>query len=138
MRTKGKLMKIAVLTGFLAIPVLLTSCATPPPPQAFHKVDNTALVIDSLDNNTCQVIQPALLEKQKNDQVLTEAHKLTEHKTAVVILENYKEMQPGSEFRDRATPLFVGLRGAGYRHIVFLQGKGVNDPEGLITLANYE
>jgi len=26
----------------------------------------------------------------------------------------------------------------GYEHIFFLQGKGVNDPEGLITLANYD
>jgi hypothetical protein len=131
-------MKIAILTGLLAIPVLLTSCATPPPPQAFHKVDNTALVIDSLDNNTCQVIEPTPLGKQQNDQVLTLAHKLTQHQTAVVILENYNEPQPGMEFRDRTTPLFVGLRGAGYEHIVFLQGKGVSNPEGLITLANYD
>jgi len=104
-------MKIAVLTGLLALPVLLSSCATPQPPQAFHKTDTTALVIDSLDNTTCQVIAPAALGKQQNDQVLTEAHKLTQHQTAVVILENYNEPQPGSEFRDRATPLFVGLRG---------------------------
>jgi hypothetical protein len=131
-------MKIAVLTGLLAIPVLLTSCATPQPPQAFHKVDNTALVIDSLDNNTCQVIEPTTLGKQQNDQVLTMAHKLSQHQTAVVILENYNELQPGTEFRDRTTSLFVGLRGAGYEHIVFLQGKGVNNPEGLITLANYD
>jgi hypothetical protein len=132
------MMKIAVLTGLLALPVLLSSCATPQPPQAFHKTDNTALVIDSLDDNTCQVIAPAALGKQQNDQVLTEAHKLTQHQTAVVILENYNEPQPGSEFRDRATPLFVGLRGAGYEHIVFLQGRGVDNPEGLITLAKYD
>jgi hypothetical protein len=138
MRNEEKVMKIAILTGLLAIPVLLTSCATPAPPQAFHKVDNTALVIDSLDSNTCQVIQPTRLGRQQNDQVLTEAHQLSPHQTAVVILENYGEMQPGAEFRQRTTQLFVGLRGAGYEHIVFLQGKGVNDPEGLITLADYE
>ncbi len=131
-------MKVAFLTGLLAIPVLLTSCATPVPPQAFHKADNSALVIDSLDNNTCQIIQPARLGKQQTDQLLTMAHKLPQRQTAVVILENYNEPQPGAEFRDRTTSLFVGLRGAGYEHIVFLQGKGVTDPEGLITLANYE
>jgi hypothetical protein len=131
-------MKIAILTGLLAIPVLLTSCATPEPPQAFHKSDKSALVIDSLDSNTCQLIQPTRLGKQHNDQILTEAHQLSQHKTAVVILENYNEARPGTEFRDRTTPLFVGLRGAGYENIFFLQGVGVNDPEGLITLARYE
>jgi hypothetical protein len=131
-------MKITILTGLLAIPLLLSSCATPRPPQAFHKVDNTALVIDSLDNNTCQVVAPAPLGKQQNDQVLTEAHKLSPRQTAVVILENYSEPQPGAQFRDRTTALFVGLRGAGYEHIVFLQGNGVNNPEGLLTLANYD
>ncbi len=131
-------MKITILTGLLAIPILLTSCATPTPPQAFHKVDNAALVIDSLDKNTCQLIQPTRLGKQKNDQILTEAHGLSQHTTAVVILENYNELQPGQEFRDRTTALFVGLRGAGYGNIFFLQGKGVNNPEGLITLAQYE
>jgi hypothetical protein len=132
------MMKIAILTGLLAIPVLLTSCATPQPPQAFHKADNTALVIDSLDDNTCQVIEPTPLGKQQNDQVLTLAHKLPQHQTAVVILENYNEPQPGDQFRDRTTALFVGLRGAGYEHIVFLQGKGVTNPEGLLTIANYD
>lgn len=130
-------MKAVLLAGLLAIPVLLTSCATPPPPQAFHKVDSSALVVDSLDGNTCQVIQPAGLGKEQNDQLLTATHKLTEHRTAVVILENYNEQQPGDLFRDRTTPLFVGLRGAGYQHIYFLQGKGVTDPEGLLTLASY-
>ncbi len=131
-------MKIAVFAGLLAIPVLLSSCATPRPPVAFHKVDNTALVVDSLDENTCQIIQPNQLGKLQNDQLLTAAHKLPTHQTAVVILENYNEPQPGEQFRDRTTSLFVGLRGAGYEHIVFLRGKGVNDPEGLITLANYD
>src|ERR1700721_3391127 len=108
------MMKIAVLTGLLALPVLLSSCATPQPPQAFHKTDTTALVIDSLDNNTCQVIAPAALGKQQNDQVLTEAHKLTQHQTAVVILENYNEPQPGGQFRDRATRLSAAWRGGAH------------------------
>jgi hypothetical protein len=34
--------------------------------------------------------------------------------------------------------LFVGLRYLGYQHIVFLQGRGVANPDGLITLAEYE
>jgi len=127
-----------MLFGLLAVPLLLTSCASPRPPQAFHNKDNTALVIDSLDDNTCEVIKPTPLGKQQNVQVLTEATKLPQHQTAVVILENYDEPQLGSQFRDRATPLFIGLRGVGYERIVFLQGKGVNDPDGLITLASYE
>jgi hypothetical protein len=131
-------MKIAVLLGLLAAPIFLTSCASPPPPQAFHNQDNSAFVIDALDNNTFQVIKPVGMGHQQNLQVLTLAKKLPQHQTAVVILENYTEPQPGSQFRDRATPLFLGLRGAGYAHIVFLQGKGVNDPEGLITVASYD
>ncbi len=131
-------MKISMLFGLLAVPVFLTSCASPPPPQAFHNKDNTALVVDSLDANTCEVITPSGLGKEQNMQLLTSATKLPKHQTAVVILENYNEAQPGSVFRDRATPLFIGLRGLGYEHIFFLQGKGVNNPEGLITLANYD
>jgi hypothetical protein len=131
-------MKIAVIFGLLATPIFLTSCASPPPPQAFHNQDNSAFVIDALDDNTFQVIKPAGMGHQQNLQVLTLGKKLPHHQTAVVILENYNEPQPGSQFRDRATPLFIGLRGAGYEHIVFLPGKGVNDPEGLITVASYD
>jgi hypothetical protein len=132
-------MKITIFAGLLAIPFLVTSCATPAPPQVFNKqVDDSALVIDSLDDNTYQVIQPTRLGKLQTDQILTAAHQLARHQTAVIILENYNEPQPGNEFRDRTTPLFVGLRGAGYEHIVFLQGKGVSNPEGLITLASYD
>lgn len=106
--------------------------------MAFYNKDNTALVIDSLDNNTCEVIKPTPQGKQQNVQVLTEATKFSQHQTAVVILENYDEPQLGSQFRDRATPLFVGLRGLGYERIYFLQGKGVNNPDGLLTLASYD
>ena len=131
-------MKFVVLFGLLAIPLFLTSCASPPPPQAFHNKDSSALVIDSLDDTTCEVIKPTPMGKQTNTQILHVAQKLPQHQTAVVILENYNEMQPGSQFHDRATPLFIALRGAGFEHIVFLQGKGVNDPEGLIELVSYD
>jgi hypothetical protein len=30
------------------------------------------------------------------------------------------------------------LRNLGYQHIVFLQGRDVSDPEGLITLVKYD
>lgn len=131
-------MKFAVLFGLLAAPFFLTSCASPPPPQAFHNKDSSALVIDSLDENTCEVIKPIPMGRQTNTQILRVARNLPRHQTAVVMLENYNEMQPGSQFHDRATPLFIALRGAGYEHIVFLQGKRVNDPEGLIELVSYD
>jgi hypothetical protein len=131
-------MKITSLAGLTALSIIVTSCSTPTPPaHAFHQVDNTALVIDSLDENTCLLIQPARAGEQRIDQVLTEAHKLSQHKIAVIILENYRDDRIGSEFRERTEPLYVGLRGAGYEHIVFLQGKGVSVPEGLIMLADY-
>jgi len=121
-----------------SLAIMLTSCATPPPPQAFHNTDSTALVIKSLDDTTCQMLQPTTSSGEKNDEVLAKAMALPQHLTAVVMLENYTEPQIGDQFRDRGTVLFVGLRYLGYQHIVFLQGRGVANPDGLITLAEYE
>ena len=133
----GKYLKVIMATALLALPFILSSCSTPPAPQAFHKIDDTALVVESLDDNTYRMIQPTISAKMQNDQLLTAAQKLSKHQTAVIILENYNEPQPGDEFRDRSTTLFVGLRTLGYEHISFLQGKGVTDPEGLLTVADY-
>ena len=131
--------KIAFLT-FAVIPLLVTSCATPPPPlpQAFHNVDNTALVMASLDEKTCRLIQPTAADKLENNIALDQVKKLPQHQTAVVILENFNEQIVGNGFRDRSTSLFMGLRTLGYEHIVFLQGRGVNDPEGLPLIAKYD
>jgi hypothetical protein len=131
-------MKITILAAALALPIFLTSCATPPPPQAFHKIDSSSLVIDSTDDANCRMVQPLITDPAQNDNILTKVNQLPQHDTAVVILENYTEPQPGEQFRDRSTTLFVALRGAGYKHIVFLQGRGVTDPEGLVTLAKYD
>jgi starvation-inducible outer membrane lipoprotein len=133
-------MKKTLSIALAALPLMLTSCATPPPPapQAFHNVDNTALVLASLDDKTCRLIQPTPSDKIENDKALTQARHFPQHQTAVVVLENYTEPQVGDEFRDRSTSLFVGLRTLGYEHIVFLQGKGVSNPEGLTLLAKYD
>lgn len=122
-----------------ALILLATSCATPPPaPPALYQANTTAFVIDSLDGTTYQVIQPAPSDKQDNTSLLADAKKNPSFETAVVILENYKEPQPGDQFRDRSTPLFITLRQAGYKHIIFLQGNGVANPAGLITIATYD
>lgn len=133
-------MKKTFLLTLAALPLMLTSCATPPPPppQAFHNVDNMALVLTSLDDKTCRLVQPTPTDKIQNDTALNQAKSFPQHQTAVVILENYSEPQVGDEFRDRSTSLFVGLRTLGYEHIVFLQGKGVSNPEGLMLLAKYD
>ena len=68
----------------------------------------------------------------------TRQRPFSQHQTAVVILENYNEPQLGHEFRDRTLGWFIGLRGLGYQHIVFLKGNGVTDPNGLPTLAEYD
>lgn len=91
-----------------------------------------------MNGRTSRILQPTASTDIPNDQVLSDAEKLPQHQTAVVILENYNESQAGSEFRMRGTPWFVGLRCLGYEHIYFLQGRGVNDPEGLLTLAQYD
>ena len=117
--------------------IFLTSCATPPPPVAFHNTDSTALVIKSLDGQTSQMLRPSTSSQAKNDQILSIAQTLPQHQTAVVMLENYTEPRLGQQFRDRGTPLFICLRGLGYQHIIFVQGQNVPDPNGLITLAEY-
>ena len=132
-----KFMKIICSLALAGLAIMLTSCATPKPPQAFHNTDNNALVIASLDDKTCQMLRPATTSGEKNEMVLAKAMTLPQRQAAVVILENYNEPQIGEQFRDRGTALFVGLRNLGYQHIVFLQGNGVANPEGLMTLAEY-
>ena len=125
---------------FLAsiLSVLLPGCATPPPPQAYRNTDNSALVIQSLDAHSGQVVAPKASNRADANLVLGQAKTLAPHTTAVIILENYSEPQLGHEFRDRSMVWFLGLRGLGYQHIVFLKGSGVNDPNGLPLLAEYD
>ena len=130
-----KPMNIRISLILLALAVGVTSCATPS--RAFHNTDSTALVIESLDSQTSQMLQPNTSARKSNDQLLAEARALSQHQTAVVILENYTEEEIGGQFRDRGTPWVVGLRNLGYQHIVFLQGLGVANPEGLITIVQY-
>ena len=117
---------------------MMSSCATPRPPQAFHNTDDSALILKSFDARTCEVIAPTAIAREENARVLDQARAFARHQTAVVILENYSERTLGPEFRDRTLTWFVGLRGLGYQHIVFLQGAGVNDPDRLTILAEYD
>jgi hypothetical protein len=128
-----------IFPALAALPFLLTSCATPQPLRvAFHKSDSTALVIDSLDRRTCQMLQPAASSREQNNKLVQQARSFQQHQTAVVILENYTESGIGSQFTDRGTPWFVVLRGLGYEHIYFLQGDGAATPEGLPTIVQYD
>jgi hypothetical protein len=126
-----------IVAGLLAVPFFLTSCATPTPPQAFHNTDNSALIVASLDAQHCQIISPVASGKETDDEVLAVAKKMPQHQTAIVILENYTEAQPGNQFSERSTDLFVGLRSVGYERVVFLHGNGGTSPEGLVTVADY-
>jgi len=131
-------MKKAFLVLTVALPVLISSCATQTAPVAFRNTDNSALIVKSLDARSCEVISPTALSREDATALLDQAKSFRSHQTAVVILENYNEPQLGSEFRDRTFAWFVGLRGLGYQHIVFLKGTGVSDPNGLPTLAEYD
>ena len=131
-------MKTTTSIFLAALTVTLTSCTTPKPPQAFHNSDNTALVVESLDGRNCQMLQPTASGREDSDKLLARAMNLSQHQTAVVILENYTEPQFGAQFRARGPLWFVGLRNLGYQHIIFLQGKGVRNPEGLTTLVEYD
>jgi hypothetical protein len=130
-------MKISTPMAMAALAISLTSCATTRQPQAFHNTDNNAVVIESLDDRTGQILEPTASAREENDVVLAKAMGLSQRQTAVVILENYTEPRIGWQYRDRGTPWFVGLRSLGFQHIVFLQGTGVASPEGLTTLTEY-
>jgi len=121
-----------------ALPFVAISCATSKAPQAFHNTDNSALVVESLDARSCQVIAPTATARVENAKLLDQAKSFNQHQTAVVILENYNEPRIGTEFRDRSFGWFIGLRGLGYQHIVFLKGNGSTSPDGLATLAEYD
>jgi hypothetical protein len=127
-----------IFLALAALPLILTSCATPNPPVAFHKTDNTALVVKSFDGRTCQMLQPTASAKEENDKLLDQARSFQQHQTAVVILENYTESRMGGQFNVRGTEWFVGLRGLGYEHVYFLQGNGATDSEGLPIIFQYD
>jgi len=127
--------KFLLLT--LALPVMLCSCATSNVPQAYHPADHNALTIKSFDARTAQVLAPTLLAQTDSAKVLDQLKTMNHCSSVVVILENYNEAQPGPAFRDRSFGWFMGLRGLGYDHIVFLQGKGVDQTDGLTVLAEY-
>lgn len=133
-RVKGTL----AIAAIASLPLFITACATPKPPQAFHNADRTALIIDSIDGHKSEIVQPKPTAAEDNSRILAAATSLSRRQTAIVILENYTESQIGQQFRDRGTSWFMGLRSLGYTHIYFLQGNGDSNPEGLPTLAEYE
>lgn len=126
-----------VIIAALVLPVLVCSCATPRPPQAYQAGTENALIIDSLDAHSGQVVSPVTLERADNRQVLNQIKSVEKKSVAIVMLEGYAEPQPGPEFRDRSLELFMGLRQLGYQRIIFLQGHGVPQPSGLMVLARY-
>lgn len=130
-------MKKTVLLLAAALPFFLSSCATAPQQQSFYNTDNSALIVESLDGHSCQVLAPTVTEREENSRLLDQARTFPRRQTAVVILENYSEPQLGREFRDRTFGWFVGLRGLGYQRIIFLKGNGVTEANGLPTLAEY-
>jgi hypothetical protein len=126
-----------IVIAALALPWLICSCATPCPPQAFQAGTEDTLVIDSFDDHSGQVVSPVTLERGDNRQILNEVKSVERKSEAIIILEGYREPQPGPDFRDRSIELFMGLRQLGYQRIVFLQGLGVAQPKGLMVLAQY-
>src|SRR5579872_3772284 len=101
-------MKKVVLLLTAALPVMLCSCASNAPRQAFHSSDNTALIVQSLDGRSCQVLAPTAINREDNARLLDQARTFPHNDTAVVILENYSEPEMGPEFRDRTFAWFIG------------------------------
>jgi hypothetical protein len=130
-----KLMNICISLAMGTLAICLTSCVGPS--RAFHNSDSTALVVQSFPDQTAQMLQPNVSAKKSLDEILGDAAGLSQHQTAVVILEEYYEEEIGDQFRDRGTPWVAGLRRLGYPNIIFLKGLGVANPEGLITIVRY-
>jgi hypothetical protein len=130
-----KLKNICISLAMGALAICMTSCVGPS--RAFHNTDRTALVVQSFPNQTAQMLQPTASARKSNDEILGDAQGLSQHQTAVVILEEYYEEEIGDQFRDRGTPWMTGLRQLGYSNIIFLKGLGVPNPEGLITIVQY-
>ncbi|HXR04097.1 MAG TPA: hypothetical protein VN836_05250 [Verrucomicrobiae bacterium] len=130
-------MKIGISIALAALAVSLTSCATSRPPQTFHNTDNNAVVIDSLDQKTGQMLQPAATVREDSNMFLAKAANLSKRQTTVVTVENYNESQPSLQYHIRGTQWFIGVQSLGNEHIVSVQDKGVPNPEGLITLTEY-
>ena len=121
----------------LSLPVMLGSCASDPAPTMFHKASPSLLVVDSLDLRSGQLIAPKETAKMDTAQMLDTIKSFEKSHAVIIILENYREVKLGPEFRDRSLPWFLGLRRQGYEEIVFVQGKGFPDPDGLLVLAEY-
>jgi hypothetical protein len=100
-----------LLLAVAALPVLVSSCATPKPAQVCHNADASGLIVKSFDNRTCEVIAPTAIVREANARVRGQATVFPRHQTAVVILENDSKPQVSPEFRDRTFGWFIGLRG---------------------------
>lgn len=130
-------MKKTVLFLSFAGLALLCSCATAPVQESFHSTDKSALIIKSIDGRSSQIIAPTAMSAEPNSQILDQLKSYPKGQTAIIILENYGEPQVGPEFRHRTEGWFIGLRGLGFQHIVFLKGNEAADPDGLRVLAEY-
>jgi len=130
-------MKQTILFLSLAGMAMLCSCATAPEQTVFRNTDKSALVIKSINGRSSAVIAPTALPEEPNGQLLDQLKSYPKGQTVVVIVENYSEPQVGPEFRNRTEGWFIGLRGLGFQHIVFLKGNEAADPAGLHVLAEY-
>jgi hypothetical protein len=130
-------MKISTPMVLAPLAILLTSCATTSPPQTLHNAHNDAVAIDNTNVKTNLVRQPATTVQDDNDMVAANVVNLSKRQTATTTPENNDQPQSGLEYHIHGTPWFIGLRGLRNEHVVFLQGKGASNPEGLITLTQY-
>jgi hypothetical protein len=129
-------MKKIFLNLLLSVPVMLGGCASEPAPT-LCRANRSLLVVDTHDSRTGQVVAPIESAKMEIVPLLDKIKSLAKAPAVIVILENYQEAKPGPVFRDRSLPWYLGLRLLGYDHVVFVQGNGLPDPDGLRVVAEY-
>ena len=71
-----KSLNIIISLALVALAIISTSCATPP--RTFHNDDNTALVIESLDNQTCRMLRPDASVERRQRQVFGEGRDIAQ------------------------------------------------------------
>lgn len=132
-----KHMKISTTMALAALAALLTSCATTRQPQTLHNSVNDAVISQNSDVKTNPVRNPAFAGMDDSSVVAAKAMNLSKRQAPATTPANYEQPPAGLEYRIRGTSWFIGLRGLRDEHVVFLQGKGASNPEGLITLTQY-
>jgi hypothetical protein len=127
-----------VSASLLFILLLATACSTPrtSPVARFQEQDQANLIVRYYTDETSFVVKPQktdgpFLSILRWDDVLDVARQLPGRELAVVILVHYPSQDKADAVKTKWTSLLTGL---GYQRVVFLDGYGGRQVNGLPIL----